>query len=158
MRPSKAVLAINTLLEGRRLTAYQDTGGVWTIGEGHTMGVKQGDVATNAQVDKWVRQDFMKADACLKTIYPGPLAQRQVDALTLFINNVGVNAFATSTLLRRMQEQHFDEVPKELARWNHDRGRVVPGLTVRRAVEALIWEGHIDAIDAQTVAVLRRMV
>ena len=34
------------LMEGLRLTAYKDAAGVWTIGYGHTQGVRKGDKIT----------------------------------------------------------------------------------------------------------------
>lgn len=157
MRPSKRVFEVNALLEGRRYKAYRAPEGHWTIGEGHTLGVHEGDTATDAQIDKWVRQDFMKADAALKTLYPGPLLQKQVDALTLFINNVGVNAFATSTLLKRLTEKRFDEVPKELRRWVFVGTTPMPGLKVRRAVEELIWRHGAAAIDGAMLNMLREL-
>ena len=46
-----AIVAFIGPWEGRRYTAYQDIVGVWTICEGHTKGVKAGDVATDAQCD-----------------------------------------------------------------------------------------------------------
>lgn len=43
--------------EGLRLVAYQDGGGVWTIGYGHTRGVSLGDTCTEAQAEIWLIQD-----------------------------------------------------------------------------------------------------
>lgn len=43
--------------EGCRLNAYLDTTGVWTIGYGHTGGVKKGDKITQK-----VAEDFLLAD------------------------------------------------------------------------------------------------
>ena len=44
MNPSQDALSLVKASEGLRLQAYQDTGGVWTIGYGHTAGVNAGDV------------------------------------------------------------------------------------------------------------------
>ena len=45
--------------EGRRLVAYRDTRGVWTIGDGHTgPEVHEGLVWTNAQCDAALRADI----------------------------------------------------------------------------------------------------
>jgi len=47
--------------EGCRLNAYQDTVGVWTIGHGHTGGVKKGDKITQAQAEKFLLEDTLEA-------------------------------------------------------------------------------------------------
>lgn len=47
--------------EGLRLQAYQCTAGVWTIGYGHTKGVKPGDVCTIDQAEAWLFDDLMEA-------------------------------------------------------------------------------------------------
>ena len=47
--------------EGVRLKAYKDTEGIWTIGYGHTKGVKQGDTISKAQALKWLEEDVADA-------------------------------------------------------------------------------------------------
>ncbi len=41
--------ALIAVFESERLVAYQDSGGVWTIGIGSTKGVKPGDVITHEE-------------------------------------------------------------------------------------------------------------
>lgn len=45
------------LAEGCRLVAYQDGEGVWTIGYGHTAGVKPGDTCSQDEAEGWLVQD-----------------------------------------------------------------------------------------------------
>jgi len=47
--------------EGLRLKAYKCTAGKWTIGVGHTRGVKQGDVITEEQASVWLDADMEQA-------------------------------------------------------------------------------------------------
>ena len=51
MKASDKLIAYIRKAEGCRLTAYQDVAGVWTIGFGHTKGVKAGDRITQYQAD-----------------------------------------------------------------------------------------------------------
>ena len=44
--------------EGLRLFAYLDTGGVPTIGFGHTKGVRMGDAITLKQAEQYFEQDI----------------------------------------------------------------------------------------------------
>ena len=45
--------------ESKRLKAYQDAVGVWTIGYGHTKDVKQGMVITDEQADAFLASDLI---------------------------------------------------------------------------------------------------
>ena len=51
MKINKRGLAIIKKYEGCRLTAYKCPAGVYTIGYGHTKGVKKGDTITQQQAD-----------------------------------------------------------------------------------------------------------
>lgn len=70
--------------EGCRLTAYQDTVGVWTIGYGHTGGVKKGDKITQKDAD-----DLLLADTL----------QAAVDASSLPVAFDGLNAVRQAVLI-----------------------------------------------------------
>lgn len=47
--------------EGLRLEAYQDTVGVWTIGYGHTRGVKEGDTITRMEAEALLDAEMRNA-------------------------------------------------------------------------------------------------
>lgn len=158
MRISTDVLRIHGLLEKRVYKAYFDLGGVLTIGEGHTTNVREGQVATDAEIDAWNRQDFMLCEAAIKRLVTRNLTQGQWDALCLFINNVGVHAFETSTLLRKLNEGNAVAASRELRRWNHVGSAEVRGLTKRRLIEVLIWYGRASMIDAVLIALLEQYV
>ena len=49
--------SIIALAEGCRLTAYRDSGGIWTIGIGHTKGVTEGMTCTIDQAQQWFAED-----------------------------------------------------------------------------------------------------
>lgn len=122
--------------EGRRNLAYLDGGGVWTIGIGHTKGVKRGQTATNAQVDDWFAQDSREAVAGVNKALRVPLTQNQFDALVALTFNIGVPAFTDSTLVRKLNSGDVAGAALQFSRWNKDNGKVVAGLTRRRAAEA----------------------
>ena len=56
--------------EGVRLTAYLDTVGVWTIGFGHTAGVKKGDTCSMEQAHRWLQDDIHSAIADAEALCP----------------------------------------------------------------------------------------
>lgn len=126
-------------LEGCRREAYQDTGGVWTIGYGHTHGVHEGDRIDQEEADELLLQDLHRTERGVARLVTAPLKPNQRDALECFAFNVGVGAFANSTLLARVNLGDFEGVPRELMRWVHDGGREVPGLVNRRQAEIALW-------------------
>lgn len=155
MRFSKAVPRLLELLEDRKYFAYQDGGGVWTCGIGHTRGVGPDTKADDAKIDEWLRQDLMVCDAAIKKLVTRNLTQGQMDALGLFVFNVGVAAFARSTLLKRLNAGALDAARDELNRWVHDEGERVRGLDIRRCIEAFVWNGLASKIDAKFLHVLQ---
>lgn len=62
---------------------------------------------------------------------PGRLA-----AIIDFAYNLGPGNLQASTLRRRINADRWEEVPRELRRWNKAAGKVLRGLTLRREAEA----------------------
>jgi lysozyme len=125
-------------VEGYSATAYPDpaTGGApWTAGFGHTKGVRYGDQTDMEQATRWLHEDVREALAAIQDGVRVPLEQNQIDALASFVFNVGVGNFMRSTLLRRINEQKFEQAADEFLRWNRAGGKIMAGLTRRREAE-----------------------
>ncbi len=89
--------------EGLRLTAYQDSVGVWTIGYGHTgPDVYKGLTITQAQADSLLQNDLGKFNNCVNTYITAKLNPNQVGALMSWSFNVGCGNLQSSTLRKRM--------------------------------------------------------
>lgn len=88
--------------EGVRLKAYLDTQGVWTIGYGHTKGVKKGDRITQAQADAFFLDDLASHALPILTAIKVSVADHERDALISIAFNIGVNGFRRSTFLKRL--------------------------------------------------------
>lgn len=133
--------------EGLRLTAYPDPGSrdgtPWTIGYGHTsdefMKVHKGLKITIKQAEDALVHDLNETAAKVEQLVKVTLTDNQFGALVSFAFNVGVAAFAKSTLLKKLNAGQYGAVPTELARWNKNDGKVRAGLTNRRAAEAGLW-------------------
>lgn len=99
-------------------------------------------------IDVALRADLVPFERAVRQGVTISLSQEEFDALVSFAFNVGAGAFSTSTLLtkintekhlsgtRKEREAAIEEVRKQFARWNRSAGRVLPGLTTRRASEA----------------------
>ena len=138
MRPSEDGLDLIKRYEGYSDRAYPDPGtgsSPWTIGYGHTRGVRPGMTCTKEQADAWVCEDVESAERAVQDYVRVPLTQGQFDALVSFIYNVGVHNFNTSTLLRKLNAVDYEGAANEFPRWDHAGGRVLAGLTRRREAE-----------------------
>lgn len=87
--------------EGRVHKAYPDGGGVWTICDGYSWGVKEGDTATDAECDEKQREAHeWAANAVLRLTVPIP--HETFVAVEDFVYNLGATAYAGSTLRRKI--------------------------------------------------------
>lgn len=142
-------LAMVKRLEGLRLDAYLDTGGVWTIGYGHTgRDVHKGLVCDGAQAEAWLRDDLADAERAVADHVTVALNDNQHAALVSFVFNVGEGLFMRSTLLRLLNAGRYQDVPAQLVRWRYDNGKVIEGLANRRAAECGMWARGAFAASA----------
>lgn len=124
--------------ESCRLTAYQDSVGVWTIGYGHTSGVKSGQTITQAQAEEYLRQDCVKFAAYVNNAAYVPvteqLNQNQFDALVSFAYNCGAGNLKTLCAGRTVAQ-----IAASIPSYNKASGKVLAGLTRRRAAEQCLF-------------------
>lgn len=143
MTLSPAGLRLLKGFEGFRTHAYPDPasgGDPWTIGYGTTVypdgrRVQRGDVVTEAQAEEYLRHDVKKfAEAVTREVL-APVSQSQADALISLAYNIGTQAFARSTLLRRLNGRDYQGAADEFLRWTMAAGKRMTGLERRRAAE-----------------------
>lgn len=137
MRASSTLIAAIKKFEGVRLTAYQDSVGVWTIGFGHTAGVKKGDKITEYQAEQFLREDLKKfeavADKCKRITTQG-----RYDAILDFIYNLGPTKWNSSTLKKYIEcGKATWEIQEQFLRWVNAGDKKLGGLVTRR-----IWEAN----------------
>ena len=144
---SQEVIAHIKQLEGFRSEAYPDPGSrdgtPWTIGYGQTRingrAVRQGDTINEASAAAWTERELLRVSAVVERLVKVELTDNQHGALVSFTYNIGDQAFADSTLLRKLNAGQYDAVPAQLARWKFNDGKVMEGLINRRASEAGLW-------------------
>lgn len=129
--------------ERLRLKAYSCPAGKPTIGYGHTKNVFIGMDCTEGEAEEWLTQDICHVEHLIDAYVKVPLTENQLSALVSFVFNVGGWNFRSSTLLRRLNEGKYDEVPFQMRRWIYARVHgekvVLPGLVTRRDKEAELW-------------------
>lgn len=123
--------------EGCRLTAYLCPAGKWTIGVGHTKGVRQGQKITMAQAESLLKADLKPCEDYVNRLLVCT-SQGQFDALVDFVFNLGQASLERSTLLKKIrQHASTNEVQKQFMRWVYAGGKPLKGLEKRRAWEAM---------------------
>lgn len=145
MRVSDKFLVLLEQFEGFRECPYLDAGGVPTIGIGTThypTGVKVRMVDTCIKHDRavaYVKTDVGYIEDIVNADLP-KLSQNQFDALVSFIYNVGTQAFADSTLLRKAKVNPDDPtIALEFAKWVHVKGKPNSDLVARRHKESELY-------------------
>lgn len=118
--------------EGLRLNSYQDSVGVWTIGYGHTQGVKQGQTITQQQAQAFLQQDLGVAEGAVNRLGL-TLTDNQFAALVSFTFNLGAGN------LNKLLKNGLAAVPDRILLFDHAGGRALPGLTRRRQAERALY-------------------
>ena len=133
MKTSKKGLRFIGKNEGTRLKAYRDTGGVWTIGVGHTgKHVHKGMTITQARVDELLAIDIVHAENAVNHYVKKPVTQGQFDALVDFVFNLGAGALHGSTLLKKFNRGDFVGAANEFKYWCHVNHKKNEGVLARR--------------------------
>lgn len=143
--------------EGKFPTVYFDVAGFQTIGIGHLLtkseltsgkikifdnNVKYEDGLTENQMNDLLILDIAMTVHVVNSLVTVKLSQNQFDALVIFAFNVGCDAFKNSTLLKVLNEENYDEVPKQMLRWVHTNGKKIIGLQNRRLEEVKLWNSY----------------
>ncbi|MDD6387620.1 MAG: lysozyme [Bacilli bacterium] len=135
MKTSNVGIELIKKYEGCVLKAYKCPSGVWTIGYGHTNGVKSGMQITKAQALNYLKQDLSIYEKAVTNYVKVPLNQNQFDALVSFSFNCGTGALKTSTLLQKLNSSDYNGAANEFLKWNKSNGKVLNGLVKRREEE-----------------------
>ena len=130
--------------EGKRLAAYDDGVGVWTIGFGTTVypngiKVKKGDTCTEAQAKAYMAHDLKKFESAVNNAVKVPLSQNQFDALVSLAYNIGTNAFSKSTLVKKLNANDNRAAADQFDVWVNAGGKRMQGLVNRRAKEKSLF-------------------
>ena len=137
---NEAGLALIKSFETCQLVAFKPTpNDVWTIGWGRTRGVNQGDTCTQEQADAWLLEDCAEAETCVEDNVTAALNDNEFSACVCLAYNIGCHAFENSTLVHMLNQADYNGAEAQFARWNKQGGRILNGLTRRRAAEAALF-------------------
>lgn len=142
MKISKAGLDIIKRYEGCRLEAYKCPAGVWTIGYGHTKGVKRGMKITAAKAESYLKSDCKSSEnAVNKYMKKYNFNQNQFDALVSFTFNCGAGNLKT---LLDNGKRDIETISKKIPLYCKANGQTLAGLVKRRNSEKALFDKKVD--------------
>ena len=130
--------------EGLRLTAYQCSANVWTIGWGSTRGmdgrlVNEGEQITLDQARELYMRDINIFSGSVRKLVKVKINENQFSALVSLAYNIGLGNFRASTLLRKLNRGDYEGCAGEFWKWRRANGEIVAGLVARRERERIMF-------------------
>lgn len=128
-----------------------DLARIWTIGWGHTQGVKEGDKWSQAQADQQLMQDIAEMERIVLSCIFMQLNDNQVSALVSFTFNVGLGykgikdglislvCGRQSSLLKYIRQGNFEMAALEFPKWDKVDGLPSRGILRRRLAEQALF-------------------
>lgn len=124
LQPSPEYMAFLKEKEGLRLQSYLDSGGVWTIGYGHTGGMPDGTkigpkkFVTEDEADALLMLDVATHSRAVKDLIGNrPVTQSQFEALLDFSFNKGTQRLADSSLFKAFAQDDHLKASEEFLKW-----------------------------------------
>ena len=137
MKTSQRGINLIKQFEGVRLTAYKCPAGVYTIGYGHTRGVKRGMKITEEEASAYLTADLLNSEKAVErydSVYHWN--QNEFDALVSFTFNCGA---ANLRALLRNGRRNRTQIAATLPLYRKAGGKVLKGLERRRAAEKALF-------------------
>lgn len=137
MKTSSRGINLIKQFEGLRLTAYKCPAGVYTIGYGHTRGVKRGQKITEEQATEFLTADLCNSEKTVEkynSLYHW--SQNEFDALVSFTFNCGATNLRA---LLRNGRRNRSQIAATLPLYRKAGGKVLKGLERRRAAEKALF-------------------
>ncbi len=129
--------------------AYRCPANVLTLGYGCTKGIKPGMIWTEQQAQDALAKELVGHEQAVLRLVSVDLNQNQFDALVSFAYNCGNGALEKSGLLKKLNAGDFPGAQAEFMKWNKAAGKVLRGLSIRRAKEAALFAERVEEDEPQ---------
>jgi lysozyme len=140
---SRAAIELIKRFEGYRRKAAQLPDGRWTIGYGHTLSARQGAEVSETDAEALLLYDLIAVAHTVSELAYAELTQNQFDALCAFAFSIGLPAFRSSDVLKRVNEGAFTQAAFALELWRKAEFEgeriVIDAMVRRRAAEKLLF-------------------
>lgn len=144
MKTSREGLDFIIAREAIKTRAYRDSGGVWTIGVGHTAmagppAPKAGMTITLQEAKDIFARDLVQYEQGVSKALKRSPNQNQFDAMVSLCFNIGVKGFTGSSVVRNFNAGNLTAAASAFLLWNKDNGKIVQGLVNRRHMERALF-------------------
>lgn len=157
MKISEAGIQLIKSFEGCHSSPYRCPAALWTIGYGHVLYPDQARLKTPErasyalkpehnrvwdadEIDELLEADLLRfTDGVLRLCPAAADNQCHLDALTSYSYNCGLGSLQSSTLRMKYSRCDYDAAADEFLKWNKSGGKILAGLTRRRAAERALF-------------------
>ena len=140
---SRTAIELIKRFEGYRRNAAQLPDGRWTIGYGHTLTARQGAEVSEADAEALLLYDMIGVAHTVSELTYASLTRNQFDAMCAFAFSIGLEAFRSSDVLKRVNEGALTQAAFALELWRKAEFEgeriVVDAMVRRRAAEKLLF-------------------
>lgn len=112
---------------------------MWTIGYGHTRGVKEGDSINHADAEDFLASDIIERAREMSAYIHVKVTKWQFIALVSLVFNVGGLRRKAPKLLHYLNSNQEDKTAHEFLDICSAGGKAIPGLKARREKEAKLF-------------------
>jgi len=157
MHASERGIELIKSFEGFRTFPYLCSAGLHTIGYGHVLYPDQARLKTPErasyalkpehnrvwdadEIDELLEADLLRfSDGVLRLCPAAADNQCHLDAMVSFAFNVGLGNLQASTLRMKYSRGEIEAAADEFLKWNKAGGKILAGLTRRRAAERALF-------------------
>ncbi len=135
MNINQAGLDLIKHFEGCRLKAYKCPGGKWTIGYGHTYGVKEGDICTYINANEFLEDDiyfFARGVTDILAHLDIEATENEFSAMICFVFNLRNGLIILTRILENVGLKGY---PEEIQKYIYADRKLLSGLKDRREAE-----------------------
>ena len=138
-RVSRPAIELVKRFEGFRPRAERLAAGGWIVGYGHTLSAREGAQVSEADAEALLWFDLSRSASSVEAALLAPVSAPQFEALTAFAFSIGDEAFADSSVVRRINEGAYLQAASAIELWRRaafeGEPLVVDALVRRRAAE-----------------------
>lgn len=149
---SPAGLALIRKFEGFCAQPVRLPSGDWLVGHGHLRSGEPGAPVTRVEAAELLKRDLAPVERVVNALVSKPLTQSQFDALASFVFSIGVEAFAGSQVLRKVNGGDFVAAACAMDAWRKaeldGEEAVVDALVRRRAAEKALFLKNLPSEPA----------
>jgi lysozyme len=140
MQTNEAGLKLIKGFEGLRLRAHCRPSGTWEIGYRHTRTAKPGQVITEAEADRLLREDLREFEEGVEKVLKGaPTTSNQFSAMVSLAFDVGIGAFRWLMVPYLHKQGQTAKAACAFTEFDAPKSKIPPEIIRRREAQAKLY-------------------